>query len=111
VTYDSGQVEFTAAGSLLMDRALADSRFPGGTLAARLRERELWLYPLHSPTAGGLLLKQRNAAGDRSVLIREVLEPREVVGPRPAFWDARRAVLRVALDDAAEEAPDDGSRG
>ncbi len=54
-----------------------------------VREDDLWLIPLRGPPrSGGLLLKQRNPpAGDRSLLVREVLADRPpVTGDRKAFW-------------------------
>ena len=51
--------------------------------------------PLIGPEGGGLLLKQRNARGDRSTLIWEALPENPPVGERPAVWDERSGALRV----------------
>ena len=59
------------------------------------RDGELWLFPLRGPSSGGLLLKQRNAAGDRAVLVREVLPAGFPVGVHPAFWDDEHKALRI----------------
>ena len=91
-------VEFTADGYLRLDARLAGSRFPSSAAVALVREGQLWLLPLRGPQSGGLLLKQRNIAGDRSTLIREVLEDRIPVGVWPAFWDAEQGALRVPLE-------------
>lgn len=60
-----------------------------------LRDDALWLIPLRGPSSGGLLLKQRNPAGDRAVLVRDVLPEGFPVGVRTAFWDDDRRALRI----------------
>lgn len=90
-------VELTEQGYLRLDVELAQRYFPNDALAALARGPELWLTPLRGGGGGGLILKRRNLHGDRSVLIWEALPPATVPGRRPAFWDAERAALRVAL--------------
>ncbi|MBX0329188.1 hydrogenase maturation protease [Oscillochloris sp. ZM17-4] len=92
-------VELTDKGYLHLPADLARQRFPSDTLVALVRGPELWLLPTRGAAAGGLLLKQRNSAGDRSVLIWELLPPGTAPGPRPAFWDAGTGALRVAIAD------------
>jgi hypothetical protein len=77
------EVNLTPQGSLHLAADVARAYFPDDALVAL--------------AAGGLLLKQRNARGDRSVLIWEVLPPDTPFGSYPAFWDARSGALRVAL--------------
>ncbi|MCP9270936.1 hydrogenase maturation protease [Mycolicibacterium sp. CAU 1645] len=91
-------VEFTADGYLRLDAALAASRFASDAVAAIVRGNDFLLIPLRGPRSGGLLLKQRNPAGDRSALIHEVLYGRIPVGVRTAFWDDERGALRVPLE-------------
>jgi len=91
------EVEFTASGYLVLARELATSCFPSDSLLAVRRDAELWLLPTRGPAAGGMILKQRNPEGDRSVLVREVLSDASVVGRRPAIWDGTRGALRVAI--------------
>lgn len=98
-------VEFTADGYLRLDAQLAGSRFPSSAAVALVRDGQLWLLPLQGPQSGGLLLKQRNVAGDRSTLIREVLADRIPVGVRPAYWDAKQGALRVPLPVEVLPAP------
>ncbi|TIC82982.1 hydrogenase maturation protease [Nocardioides sp. GY 10127] len=116
-------VTLTAGGSLHLSAAQAERWFPESALVARVVEGSasdsgaggdagaahpvLELLPLVGPGNGGLVLKQRNAAGDRAVLLSEVLgfsvgsspvgrtvaEP----GTLDADWDEGRGVLRVAL--------------
>ncbi len=90
-------VRITPQGYLHIPATLARQHFPQDVLVALVRGRELWLLPLRGGAAGGLLLKQRNPQGDRSVLIWEVLPPDTPPGDYPAFWDARQGALRVAL--------------
>ena len=68
-------VEFTVEGSMRLTAEVAQAYFPSDALVAVPRGDELWLMPLVGPEGGGLLLKQRNPRGDRSVLIWEALPP------------------------------------
>ncbi|MCV7345659.1 hydrogenase maturation protease [Mycolicibacterium rhodesiae] len=97
---DDISVQFTDDGYLRLDAALAASRFPSDTVAAMVRGDDLWLFPLRGPRSGGLLLKQRNPAGDRSLLIREVLSDHLVTGVHRAFWDDAQQALRIPLESA-----------
>ncbi len=90
-------VEFTTDGYVRLDAELAAGRFPSDAVAAVRRDSELWLMPLRGPRSGGLLLKQRNPAGDRATLVREVLDDRVPVGVRAAFWDDGQGALRIPL--------------
>lgn len=94
---DEVSVEFTGDGYLRMDAPLAAGRFPSDAVAAVPRDGELWLFPLRGPSSGGLLLKQRNPAGDRALLVREVLADGFPVGVRAAFWDDEHKALRIPL--------------
>ena len=96
-TPDKVSVEITAEGYLRLDAALAASLFPSDALAAVPRDGELWLFPLRGPSAGGLLLKQRNSAGDRAALVREVLPDGFPGGLRAASWDDEHKALRIPL--------------
>ncbi|WP_431240907.1 hypothetical protein ACQ86B_07485 [Mycolicibacterium aichiense] len=97
---DDVSVQFTDDGYLRLDAALAANRFPSDAVAAMVRGDDLWLFPLRGPRSGGLLLKQRNPAGDRSLLIREVLADRLVTGVHQAFWDDAQQALRIPLGSA-----------
>ncbi|MFN8373062.1 MAG: hydrogenase maturation protease [Anaerolineae bacterium] len=92
------QVNFTEHGYLYIPADIARRYFPEDVLVALVKGAELWLLPLRGVAAGGLLLKQRNPAGDRAVIIWETLHPRTPCGMRPAFWDEERGALRVALE-------------
>lgn len=91
-------VQFTDDGYLRLGAALAAARFPTDVAVAARRDGELWLLPLRGPRNGGLLLKQRNPAGDRAVLVREVLDDQIPTGTRRAVWDADHGALRVPLE-------------
>lgn len=90
-------VEITADGNLRLTAEVAAKYFPADSLVAIPRGDELWLMPLIGPEGGGLLLKQRNARGDRSTLIWEALPPDPPTGSCPAVWDESSGALRVAL--------------
>lgn len=92
------RVTFTGDGSLRLAADVARAYFPSDSLVAVPRDDELWLLPLVGPEGGGLLLKQRNPAGDRSTLIWEALPHDDPpVGDRDAVWDDAHGALRVAL--------------
>jgi hypothetical protein len=91
-------VELTEKGYLHLSADLAQRYFPNDALVAMVRDGELWLLPTRGPAAGGLMLKQRNRQGDRSVLIWEVLPPGTSPGWRMAHWDEERGMLRVMLE-------------
>jgi hydrogenase maturation protease len=95
---DDAHVEFTPDGYLRLDATLAASRFPSDAVAAVVRDGDFWLIPLRGPRSGGLLLKQRNPAGDRATLVREVLSDRIPTGIHRAFWDDAQGALRIPLD-------------
>lgn len=95
---DEAAVEITPDGYLRLQADLAASRFPSDAVAAVVRDGALWLIPLRGPSSGGLLLKQRNPAGDRAALVREVLGDDFPTGMRPAFWDDTQKAMRIPLD-------------
>nr|WP_308123971.1 hydrogenase maturation protease [Mycolicibacterium xanthum] len=90
-------VEFTADGYLRLDAELAAARFPSDAVVAMLRDDVFWLIPLRGPRSGGLLLKQRNPAGDRSVLVSEQLRETSLNGVFRAFWDDEQSALRIPI--------------
>ena len=95
---DQVAVEITDDGYLRIDAALAASRFPSDALAAVPRDGQLWLFPLLGTSSGGLLLKQRNPAGDRAALVREVLPDGFPGGRYAASWDDEHKALRIRLE-------------
>ena len=93
----SVELELTESGYLHIPAALAQEHLPRDVLVVLPRGNEVWLLPTRGPEAGGLLLKQRNLKGDRSVLIWEVLPEGTSTGPKTAFWDEQQGALRMAL--------------
>jgi len=91
------EVAITEQGYLHLPADLAAAYFPNDLIAALPRPREVWLLPTRGAGSGGLILKQRNSRGDRSVLIWHLLPSGAPTGPRPAFWDDACGALRVAL--------------
>ncbi|MDP3224823.1 MAG: hypothetical protein Q8M96_16945 [Rubrivivax sp.] len=72
----SGQVRI-GDGRVRLPRAICDRYFAGASSAALLeRDGEVYLVPLAGPSAGGLLLKQTNAQGDRVLLAPDFLAER-----------------------------------
>jgi hypothetical protein len=98
------KIEVTSSGYLHIPFDVAQQYFAQDTLIALIKGSELWLMPTRGAAGGGLLLKQRNALGDRSVLITEVLPQGSPFGSRLAFWDSERGALRVALQGSVEPA-------
>ncbi|ADG07182.1 hypothetical protein [Kyrpidia tusciae] len=90
------KVEITPTGYVYLSAEEA-TRFPTGTAIALVRGGELWLMPVSHPGAGGLLLKWRNARGDRSLFVEELLPEGVEPGMREASWDGERAALRIPL--------------
>ncbi len=91
------QLEITNQGYLILPQTVATEYFVEDVCVAILREPELWILPIHNANAGGFLLKQRNAKGDRSVLIHEVLPANWQSGTFEAFWDGENVALRIGL--------------
>lgn len=110
------RVEISASGSLHLDAALSARYFPGDALVAVLEHDDhpgtapvLVLMPLHSAGHGGLVMKQRNTAGERSVLINEVIGFVPVTGRFGASWNEDRGALLVRLDPPVDQPLDQAS--
>lgn len=95
---DETTVEFTEDGYLRLGAQLSAARFPSHVAAGMVRDEQLWLLPLRGPRSGGLLLKQRTPAGDRALLVRELLDDSIPAGTRRAFWDDAQGALRIPLE-------------
>jgi hypothetical protein len=84
-------------GSLYLDRGLCDLYLPGISSVALLqRDGQVLLLPLHGATAGGALLKTRNARGDRVVHAPEFLRTLGIDDSDPARIVSVRWVSEVA---------------
>lgn len=91
-------IEVTADGYVRIPAPVAVRYFPQGVVVALGHARELWLLPTRGPAVGGLVLKQRNAAGERSVLVREVMSDTVAPGLYPAWWDEQQGALRIGIE-------------
>jgi len=90
-------IELSSDGYMRLSREDAGEFFPEDTLLALWREGSFVLLPTRGAGAGGLMLKQRNAEGDRSLLISEVFEFEIPNGSFTAIWDDSIGGLRVNL--------------
>lgn len=91
------QLEINENGYLILPQIVAAEYFSEDSCVALLREPELWILPVRGVNSGGLLLKQRNASGDRSVLVHEVFPLDFPIGFFQGFWDEENHALRIAL--------------
>ena len=89
--------EITDRGYLILPSDVAASYFPEDACVAMIREGELWTMPIRSAASGGLMMKQRNLDGDRSVLVWEALGDDQPRGVYPAFWDQENGAMRIDL--------------
>lgn len=94
-------VEFTADGYLRLTPRPRPLAFLDA-VAAVLRDDEFWLIPLRGPRSGGLLLKQRTPAGDRCVLVSEVLRNAPLQGVFRGCWDDEHTALRIPVAQSRE---------
>lgn len=97
---ESVTVEFTPEGHLRLPAAFAQAHFPEDRIAAlRTPEGQIVVMPVGVAASGGLMLKQRNVAGDRSVLLREALADDYPVGAVDAQWSQKRRRLTITVED------------
>lgn len=92
------EVTLTEEGYLRLSAEVAKRCFPKDALVVTREGDAILLWPIQGVEAGGQLLKQRNHAGDRCVLIAESLPANVEAGPRFAEWDNDRLVLRLLLE-------------
>ena len=95
------QLDLSADGYLRISREDAEHFFPEDTLLAIWRDDSLVVLPTRGAAAGGLMLKQRNMRGDRSLLISEVFDFEIPSGQFTATWDDSIGGLRVNLDTSS----------
>jgi hydrogenase maturation protease len=96
-----------AKGNFYLSRELCDAWLSGvASVALLMQGEDVMIVPLIRDSAGGLLLKQRNARGDRVIHAQEFFRHcnlPEDAEPRTlrAHWSCDRAALVVRLADAA----------
>lgn len=94
-------------GSLYLNRELCDSYLPGiGAIALLNRDGCVYLLPLHGASAGGMLLKIRNAHGDRVAHALEFLRSLGIDADTPelrypVYWTPDIAGLLLQGLDAS----------
>lgn len=102
-----------ARGNLYLSWEICDAYFPG-VLSVALLERDegVLIVPLTQQSAGGLLLKQRNARGDRVIHAQEFFRNKCLsedfeLRTLPVHWSRDSAALVVSgLRSIAERAGD-----
>jgi hypothetical protein len=88
-----------ARGNIYLSRAVCDAYLPDAQAVALLRrDAAVLIAPLARHSAGGLLLKVRNARGDRVIHAQEFLRSHGFVDDFnehtvSATWEARSAAL------------------
>jgi hydrogenase maturation protease len=91
-------------GSIHLDAEVYEAYFRGiETVAVLLGDEDLCILPIRA--GAGLLVKRRNARGDRIVHAMELLRPRGLDGPEKlrltVKWDSQRAALVAHLTPPA----------
>lgn len=97
-------VELTASGSLHLNAETAQRLLPSDACVASYSGDVVTILPLADAAHGGLVVKRRNAAGDRSILLSEVLgfaDTASLAGHYPVEEDSERGLLRVHLQRKA----------
>jgi hydrogenase maturation protease len=90
-----------ARGNFYLSREICETYLPGvSSVALLVRDEEIMIVPLIQQSAGGLLLKQRNARGDRVIHAQEFFRSRSLpeefeVRSVPVRWSAEAAALVV----------------
>ena len=87
--------ELSEDGYLRLSADAARRFFPEDTMLVLWRDDSLVLVPTRGPAGGGLVLKQRNARGDRSVLVAEAFGFSVPAGRYAARWDPQIGGLRT----------------
>jgi hydrogenase maturation protease len=91
-----------ARGNLYLPKEICDAYLPGvESVALLMRDGQVMIMPLTQQSAGGLLLKQRNARGDRVIHAQEFFRSRELaedfdMRTVPVHWNQESAALVVS---------------
>lgn len=93
------QFSLTGDGYMHLLHDDAEHFFPEDTLLTILKNQSLFLLPTRGAAAGGLMLKRRNLAGDRSLLVSEVFEFEIPAGTYTATWNETVGGLEVAMNN------------
>jgi len=93
------------AGAVYLPASLVETYFRGiDAVIVLIRDGQLMILPVQQATAGGCLLKVRNAAGDRVAQARDVFQDMELVDLEAenlaARWDSEAGALCASLPAA-----------
>lgn len=91
------QVEFRSDGHLRIPASVALEHFKWDHVRLRIQPDSIVVMPTSPQAPDALLLKQRNLAGDRSVMLAEFLGDVPPVGMREAHWDNHLRSLVIQL--------------
>lgn len=94
---EAAMVEFVGDGHLRLPAVLAQTHFRWDHVRIQITPDTLILTASGPEAPDALLLKQRNLAGDRSVMLAEFLGEAPPVGKRPAQWDPRLRRLVISM--------------
>ena len=87
-----------ARGNIYLERETCDAYFASTVAVALIvRDDDVLIVPLTAESGGGLLLKVRNARGDRVIHAQEFFRQNDLVED----WDARVVVARWSEQWAA----------
>jgi hypothetical protein len=87
-----------ARGNFYLSREICETYLPGvQSVAVLVRDEEVMIVPLIPQSAGGLLLKQRNARGDRVIHAQEFFRSRHL----PEEFEVRSVPVRWSSESAA----------
>lgn len=92
------EVNLSDHGYLQFAADVAAHCFPSDALVVTREADALLLWAIRGAEGGGLLIKVRNAAGDRCVLVSELLPQGSVPGPKAGEWDEDRQTLRIPYE-------------
>lgn len=99
--------EFTEDGYLRLPGDFSQQHFPADRCVGIVKAGQYVLMPASVHAPNGLIMKQRNLAGERSTLVREVWGDDHPVGQVLATWQAgsRRLVIDGAPATSEREVP------
>ena len=89
-------------GAIYLPSAVVDTYFRGiAAVIVLIQQEDLMVMPVPQATAGGCLLKVRNAAGDRVVQARDVFQDRDLLdfasNDLTVAWEADKGALCAIL--------------
>lgn len=89
-------------GSVYLPALIVETYLKGvAAVVVLIRDQTLLILPVHHATAGGCLLKLRNAAGDRVAQARDVFQDQGLLGMAvsglPVHWDSEICALRAPI--------------